>query len=109
MLRAWGKVQYCQFKFNDAVAIKGDSARWHVGVVAQRVKEAFESEGIDPFAYGILCHDVWGDRFEEVLGEDGKPTGERIQTETAGEIYGIRSEEALMLECAYLRSLKSSN
>lgn len=82
VLRAWGKVEYAQYKFNDAVETKADSARWHFGLIAQRVKEAFESEGLDPFAYGLLCYDKW----------DG------------GDRYGIRYEEALALECAYLRS-----
>jgi hypothetical protein len=81
-LRAWAKVEYYQYKFNDAVEKKGESARWHFGLVAQRVKEAFESEGLDAFAYGLLCYDEW----EE------------------GNRYGIRYEEALVLECAYLRS-----
>jgi hypothetical protein len=81
-LRAWAKVEYCQFKFNDAVEAKGDGARWHIGLIAQRVKDAFESEGLDAFEYGLLCYDEW----------DG------------GDSYGIRYEEALALECAYLRS-----
>jgi hypothetical protein len=53
--------------------------------VAQRVKEVFEEHGIDPFEFGILCYDSWDN-------EDG-----------AGDRYGIRYEEALALECAYLR------
>lgn len=81
-IRAWAKVEYCQYKFNDAVEKKGEGARWHFGLIAQRVKEAFESEGLDPFAYGVLCYDEW----------DG------------GNRYGVRYEEALALECAYLRS-----
>ena len=59
VLRAWGNVEYQQFKFKDAVALKGSGARWHFGLVAQRVKEVFEAEGLDPFAYGILCYDEW--------------------------------------------------
>jgi hypothetical protein len=82
VLRAWAKVEYCQYKFNDAVEKKGDDARWHFGLVAQRVKDAFESEGLDAFEYGVLCHNTWED----------------------GDRYGIRYEEALALECAYLRS-----
>jgi hypothetical protein len=81
-LRAWAKVEYVQFKFNDAVKTKGDGARWHFGLIAQQVKEAFESEGLDAFEYGVLCHDKW----------------------EGGDAYGIRYEEALALECAYLRS-----
>lgn len=87
-LRAWGKVKFRQFKFNDAVAIKGDGARWHFGVIAQKVKEAFESEGLDAFAYGLLCYDEWPQNGDN-------PAGNR---------YGVRYEEALALECAYLRS-----
>jgi hypothetical protein len=88
VLRAWAKVEFVQYKFNDAVTTKGDGARWHFGVIAQRVKEAFESEGLDAFAYGVLCYDEWG----------------ATDTTAAGNRYGIRYEEALALECAYLRS-----
>lgn len=99
-LRAWAKVQFCQFKFNDAAELKGDGARWHFGVIAQRVKEAFESEGLDPFAYGVLCYDEWAEQPEE-KDEDGNITQ---AYQPAANRYGIRYEEALVLECAYLRS-----
>ena len=105
-LRAWANVEYQQFKFKDAVATKGDGARWHVGLVAQRVKEAFEAEGLDPFAYGILCYDEWDEQQEQ--SEDGVGVVQEYQP--AGSRYGIRYEEALALECAYLRSrLDSGN
>lgn len=85
-LRAWGKVEYCQYKFNDAVTEKGDGARWHFGLIAQRVQEAFASEGIDALDYGLLCLDKW------------------VVDGVEHDRYGIRYEEALALECAYLRS-----
>lgn len=109
-LRAWAKVQYGKYKFNDSVAEKGDGARWHFGLIAQRVKEAFESEGLDAFAYGILCYDEWEEEPEilrPVLDEEGNDTGETEVAQhykAAGNRYGIRYEEALALECAYLRS-----
>jgi hypothetical protein len=111
-LRAWAKVQYCQFKFNDAVESKGDGARWHFGVIAQRVKEAFESEGLDAFAYGVLCYDEWEAEPEipddpEVLDEEGNVISPAVAgrpARPAGNRYGIRYEEALVLECALLRS-----
>lgn len=96
ILRAWARVEFCMFKFNEAVERKGDGARWHIGAIAQRVKEAFEAEGLDPFAYGLLCYDEW-----EAKPADGTPLGTPI---AAGNRYGIRYEEALALECAYLRS-----
>lgn len=114
-LDAWGDVDYMRFKFNDAVEKKGDAARWHVGLIAQRVKEAFEARGIDPFAIGLLCFDQWDDIEVEKLVEDenGNPvldekTGEAVMQKQvirmAGDQYGIRYEQALALECAYLRS-----
>lgn len=93
-IRAWAKVEYGKFKFTDAIEKKGDGARWHVGLIAQRVKEAFESEGLDAFTYGLLCYDAW-DAETDAEGNEIKPAGNR---------YGIRYEEALALECAYLRS-----
>ena len=89
VLRAWGDVEFVQFRYRDAVAKKGGEARLHTGVIAQRVRTAFEAHGIDPFAYGILCHDEWGD--DPDLGQQ------------AGDKYSVRYEEALILECAYQR------
>jgi hypothetical protein len=175
VLRAWGKVEFQRFRFRDAVEQKGDGARWHFGVIAQRVKEAFESEGLDAFAYGLLCFDSWDEQWEEWEDEYAEdppeiehvpavyndepvyameppvyhqelldPFGNKLMVEpprqrmvadigevmvqppssrvvkeggrrlvraagrrlarAAGERYGIRYEEALALECAYLRS-----
>ncbi|MBF0272104.1 MAG: tail fiber domain-containing protein [Magnetococcales bacterium] len=116
VLRAWGKVNYGQFKFNSAVEKKGDGARWHFGLIAQTVKEAFESEGLNAFDYGLLCYDEWEDEFKPVMerrlvvDENGNEnvemfdTGEQQLVTKKGNRYGIRYEEALALECAYLRS-----
>lgn len=112
VLTAWAKVNYTQFKYKDAVETKGDKARLHFGVIAQQVKEAFESEGLDPFEYGILCYDEWDEQLEiiepEVLNEKGDIIAESHITQPyipAGNRYGVRYEEALVLECAYLRSM----
>jgi hypothetical protein len=71
------------YRFKDAVAIKGDAARIHVGVIAQDVMAAFEAEGLSPMDYGILCYDEWVDEFDE----DGN-----IITK-AGNAYGVRYDE----------------
>ena len=47
------------FKFNEAVAAKGDKARIHVGAIAQEVEQAFKDNGLDPEQYGMFCRDVW--------------------------------------------------
>jgi hypothetical protein len=115
-LDAWADVKYARFKFKEAIEKKGDGARWHVGLVAQRVQQAFAAHGINAFDIGLLCYDEWEDQFEDVLAEqeitdaEGNKskvlvkTGERIQTQKAGNLYGVRYEQALALECAYLRS-----
>ncbi|MNG83394.1 hypothetical protein D3C76_557530 [compost metagenome] len=58
-IRACNKIEFRKFKKKDAVLIKGESARIHFGAIAQQVKEAFESEGLDPFDYGLFCYDEW--------------------------------------------------
>lgn len=66
------------FKWNDAVAAKGDGARVHVGVIAQDVQAAFAAEGLDASQYGLFCSDTWttldgtsqtrlGVRYDELL------------------------------------------
>jgi len=104
ILSAWKKVNFKQFKFNDAVEKKGDDARLHIGVIAQQVKEAFESEGLDAFEYGLLCYDEW-DAQDEIKDDEGnviQPARE------AGNRYGVRYEECLALECAYQRIVTES-
>ncbi|MCO1622513.1 tail fiber domain-containing protein [Pseudomonas putida] len=126
VLDAWAKVQYQKYKFMDALQRKGDGARWHIGVIAQRVKSAFEGTDLDPFEYGLLCHDIWEDQYEPVMAYrtvdkqvDVEVNGEivsgitKVQEEydtgalrlvvKAGERYGIRYEEALCLEAALTR------
>lgn len=56
-----------------------DRSRTHSGFIAQEVKSAFESEGLDPFQYGILCWDSW----------------EADENQDAGSRYSLRYEELL--------------
>jgi len=82
------------FKFNDAVEKKGDGARIHFGVIAQQVKEAFESEGLNAHDYAIFCYDEWEDQYEhEVI--NGVPSGPLVKVKEAGNRYGVRYEELL--------------
>jgi hypothetical protein len=83
------------FKFNDAVAEKGDAARIHFGVIAQDVKAAFEAEGLVAENYALLCHDEWADVLIDVKDEHGTPTGEQTVLTPAGDRYGVRYEELL--------------
>lgn len=129
ILDAWEKVHYQTYKFSDAVEEKGNGARFHFGVIAQRVKQAFESAGQDPFACAVLCHDEWGDQWDEIpavtksvppvfsniLGSNGEriivseaktieiEPAKKVIRVAAGDRYGIRYEEALALEAALMR------
>lgn len=125
VFKAWGKVEFRQFLFKDAVAKKGSAARIHIGLIAQKVVAAFASEGLDAMRYGIVCYDKWDaqeaitERLkvvtrEETHNEDGSVKEpeefhyeERVLTpaKEAGDCYSIRYEEALALECAYQRWL----
>ncbi len=101
VLEAWAEVEYCQFHFVDSVEKKGaDGARVHVGLIAQRVKDAFEAKGLDAAKYGLLCYDEWEAEPEERDAEGNVLTPGR----PAGNRYGLRYDECLALECALLRS-----
>lgn len=81
-----------KFRFKDAVQVKGDDARIHVGVIAQDIIAAFEAEGLDPMRYGIVCYDEW-DSLVDDNGNEIQPAGNR---------YGIRYEELLAFVLAAL-------
>lgn len=120
MLDAWSEVNWCQYKFLDRVEEKGEEARWHFGVVAQRAVEAFARHGLDAFEFGFACYDEWADQ-EKVLeyyeatpdlfDRDGNliQKGREAYSEVitpakkAGSKYGIRYEEAFALEAALQR------
>ena len=86
------KNSICLYKFNDAVDLKGDGARWHVGVKAQQVVSILESHGLNWQEYSFVCFDEW-DEQEEVIGEDGVITQEYQE---AGSRYAIRYDELSM-------------
>lgn len=121
ILDAWSEVDFVQFKYLDRVEAKGeDGARWHFGVIAQRAIEAFARHGLDAFAFGFACYDEWGDQDEVVefyeaipdlfdgngnLVQPGREAYSEIITpaKKAGSKFGIRYEEALVLEAALQR------
>ena len=50
---------------------------------------AFESEGLDVFAYGFVCYDEW-EAMEEQKDKDGVVIQE---AKPAGKRYGVRYDE----------------
>lgn len=100
LLDAWAEVQFVTYQFLDRVEVKGpDGARWHFGVVAQRVVEALERHGLDWTQFAFICFDKW-DASPATCDDDGSLMSEAVE---AGEKFGIRYEEALVLEAALQR------
>lgn len=70
VLDAWESVGWGQFQYASAVEEKGEAARLHLGLIAQRVKATFEKRGLDACKYGILCLNAegfWSIRYAEAL------------------------------------------
>lgn len=88
VLDAWSDVQWGQFQFLEAIQEKGESARIHLGLVAQRVKAAFEARGLDACTFGILCHEE-----RPAADEEGADT----------DLWMVRYTEALAMEAAFQR------
>ncbi len=94
-LDAWGDVQWLRFKWRDAIRDKGASARWHIGLIAQRIRDAFSARGLDAFEIGLLCYDEW----QDAPHEDDAPK----VMHAAGDRFGVRYDEALAMEAAWVR------
>lgn len=91
------KSQIKRFKFKDAVAKKGDNARYHFGAIAQEVGQVFKDNGLNPDEYGVFCRDVW---YTEIDNETGEETyaypnanGEYPANATRHERLGLRYDE----------------
>jgi hypothetical protein len=81
------------FRFKDAVEMKGNSARIHVGAIAQEVAEAFSEEGLNAEDYSLFCYDQWSEMVDPQTGE---------VTRAAGSSYGLRYEQMLAFIIASL-------
>ena len=105
LLDAWEDVLPCQFKYNDAVDQKGDTARLHTGYVVQQIDTACKSHDVDISDYGLYCHEEYPEETEEVEVEqkDGTKVKETKVIREASEHYSLRYTETLVVECAYLR------
>lgn len=130
VLDAWGDVNFFCYQWLDAIERKGeDIARWHFGVIAQRVRDAFAARGLDGTRYGLLCYDEWGDEYKTIdavivrhpakysslQDVDGNPIElspaweEEIEPARqelvmpAGNRWGIRADQCHFLEAAYQR------
>ena len=111
LLDAWGNINPVTFKLISSIEHKGDNARIHTGYIAQDVKEELDKYGIDACKYGLFCYNSWD--VQEEKSHEEERTDEEGNTKTvkvidtpareAGETYGLRYIECLVVECAYLR------
>ncbi len=99
VLDAWENVNWIEFQYNDAISEKGENARLHTGLIAQRVASAFKQADVQIDKYGFYLYDKW-DSEEASFDENGKEVRPAIK---AGDAYGIRYTEALCMEAAYQR------
>ena len=110
LLDAWANVEIKTYKMISAVEKKGEKARYHTGYLAQDIQAECEKQGVNASDYGLFCYDEWEEQ-EEVSEEvetekDGKIVKEKrvIQPRREkGNKYSLRYEEALVVECKYLR------
>ena len=51
-----------KFRWKSKVAIKGDKARTHFGIIAQDLEDAFKAEGLDASKYAMFCSDTWWEK-----------------------------------------------
>lgn len=73
VLDAWGDVSLVTFKWLNAIQEKGEeNARWHYGVIAQQVRDAFNAHNLDGTSYGLLCYDEWDDVYTTIQTNEGE-------------------------------------
>ncbi|WP_241640063.1 tail fiber domain-containing protein [Rosenbergiella epipactidis] len=95
---------YRRYKLSEAVASKGDDARYHFGTIAQLVIQAFTDAGLDWKLYGIVTYEAWESQDEvvstvpAVLDEEGNTITEEqtiivTPAREAGDVYMVRYDE----------------
>jgi hypothetical protein len=86
------------FKWNDAVAEKGDAARTHAGVIAQEVEAAMTAAGLNAGDYAFFISSTWWESTEvipavdEVLDEEGNVVTEAQPERTVKHTHDTQEE-----------------
>ena len=97
-LDAWGDVEWCRYKFIDG-------NRWHTGLVAQQIRDAFVARGLDATKIGLLCFDAWEATPEIAAATDdeGNAKYPAQPARPAGDRWGLRYDECQAIEAAWVR------
>jgi|GEM_PF-1396523 len=123
-LDAWGNAQWARFHFKDAVSDKGDAARWHIGLIAQHIRDAFSAHGLDAQEIGLLCYDEWEEETEPVtvlekrivsapqivpsaiIGPNGKPISKTVMVDYEIEMPVETGETRVVREAGSIWGLR---
>jgi len=87
-----------KFRFNDAVAKKGDDARIHFGIIAQDLQDAFTAEGLDASRYAVFCSDTWWEADEVIPAVAAQDAVYETQTDEDGNEVQVLVSEAVEAE-----------
>jgi len=60
-----------KYRWKSKVALKGDKARTHFGIIAQDLQDAFTAESLDASDYAMFCSDTYWDNDEVYVDDDG--------------------------------------
>ena len=107
VIKAWRDVDLIQYRWREAVEEKSVGARYHTGLIAQSISEAFSKYGLDAQDYGLICYDQWPETpaIPPALDDNGAILEPGIEYQPAGERWGIRAEECLFIEAESSRRL----
>jgi hypothetical protein len=91
-----------KFRWQDAVAEKGDDARIHFGIIAQDLQDAFTAEGLDAGRYAMFISSTWYEKEVEVPAVEAVEAVEATYDDEGAEL--TPAVEAVEAKDAYTRT-----
>lgn len=71
------------FQWLSSIQEKGAAARQHIGMHVQTAMEVMVKYRLNPYEFGFICYDSWGDEFDD----------EGVQIRKAGDLYSFRMDQ----------------
>jgi hypothetical protein len=91
-----------KYRWIKRVEEKGEDARIHVGIIAQELRDAFTSEGLDAGRYGMFISNTWWETNEEVAAVEAADAVYETQTDEEGNETQVLISEAVEAQEAYI-------
>lgn len=95
------------FKWLKSVEEKGADARFHVGMTVQRAIVILTEEGLDPFNYGMVCFDQWGDEYE-TWGDEYQTTPAQTDIDDDGKRFEVLPEVKTLIRAAGTKKVREA-